>query len=98
VCLQVAVELLQRRTLEIPEIEIVNGKVVDQQFGHLNQLGRNWRRSDDCFVPDEVDYVVCEGQDDHIEAWRSLKMILFIVLFLLGKEGCETQLLIVSWH
>jgi hypothetical protein len=37
--LQMAIKLLKRRVLEIPEIEIMDSEVVDKQFGYLHEFG-----------------------------------------------------------
>lgn len=34
-CLQMAVEFLQGRVLKVTEVEVVDGEVVDKQFGNL---------------------------------------------------------------
>jgi len=34
--LQMAVEFLKGGTLEVPEVEVVDGQVVDEQFGDLD--------------------------------------------------------------
>lgn len=36
--LQMAVELLQRGALEVAEVEVVNGEVIDEQLGDLDEL------------------------------------------------------------
>lgn len=94
--LQVTVKLLQRRTLEVSEIEVVNGEVVNEQLGDLDELSRDWRRIDDGLFSHEVDKILSEWKNDHVEARRSLEMILLIVFLFLWEHSSKAELLIVA--
>ena len=93
-----AIELLQSWVFEVPKVEVVDGEVVDEQFGDLDEFGGYLLRFADGLVPREVDDIFCEGQNHHVEAWWGLEVILLVILLLLGEEGCESELLIVSGH
>lgn len=89
------VEFLQCWALEVSKIEVVDSQVVDQQLGDLDQLLRYLRWLHNCFLPYEIDQVLGEGQDHHVEAWWCLEVVLRIVFFLLRKECCESEFLVI---
>lgn len=94
--LQMAVEFLQGRVLKVTEVEVVDGEVVDKQFGDLQQLSGDLLRFADGFVADEVDNILSEGQNYHVEPRRCLKVVFFVVLLLLRVQCSESQFLVVS--
>lgn len=81
-----AVEFLKGRILKVTEIEVMDGQVIDQKFGNLQQLGRYLLRFADCFVPYEVYNILSKRQNHHVEPRWRLEMILFIIFLLLGVK------------
>ena len=81
-----AVELLQGGTFEVPEVEVVDSQIVDQQFGYLDEFLGDGRRLHYRLLPHEIHQIVSEGQDDHVEPRRGLEVVLRIVFLLLGEE------------
>lgn len=74
----------------------MDGEVIDEQLGDLDEFSGNRRRVDYGLFSDEVDEILSEGQDDHIEAWRSLEMVLLIVLLFLRENCSKAKLLVIS--
>lgn len=93
-----AVELLKRGAFEVSEIEVVDGEVIDEQLGDLDEFSRNRRRVDYSLFSYEVDEILSEGKDNHIEARRSLEMVLLIVLLFLRENCSKPKLLVVSGY
>lgn len=94
--LQVAVELLKRGAFEVSEIEVVDGEVIDEQLGDLDEFSGNRRRVDYRLFSNKVDEILSEGQDDHIESRRSLEMVLLIIFLFLRENCSKAELLVVS--
>jgi hypothetical protein len=74
----------------------VNGEVIDKEFGDLYEFCWDFCRFDYCLFAYKIDDIIGEGQDNHIEARRSLEMVLFIVFLFLRKQGSEPKFLIIS--